>query len=609
MFLELINNNGRKYVRLVESNKVLDPNTNKKVPRKKTVLNIGFLSKFDDGDPEYFERLKASFKSGHPLIKELEPFVEKGAKKETYEVKIYEGTDECIGHPKLIANTIIEKILEELDLSQLIRTYKQHYGIKYDVYGFFKLLVLGRILNPVSKISTVNQNSDYYTDILKDDFYKYNIYDTLDFVFEHRHAIFNRINTNMTKKYGRTTNYLFYDVTNFFFETDREDGDVMQEDGTVMEGLRKVGVSKERRKTPIVQMGLIMDEQGIPISIEQFPGNKLDEFTVAKSFNNSVDGIQKSRFVFVGDKGFSKGPDLGYLISCNNGYIVSKSVRGSSKDDRRWIKDPEGFIHLSEDFKYKSRIVKRNHTLPDGSSIQVPEKQLTYWSRKYYNMEMNERKDFYEAVRKILDDPSSLKLNKTQKSNLSKYIDKKLIQKNTGELIDSDTLIASLNMDKLKEDYDLLGYYTIVSSETALDDLTLINKYHELVRIEDQFRIMKSTLDTRPVFVRTPEHILAHLSICTIALIVLRLIQRQIKISSCSSCNCDLFSDGLSANRIVRALNKFKVEQLDEFYYRFNDIDDPDLNLILSAFGISIPLKLFKLGELKHLKTLFRLSP
>ena len=376
MFLELINNNGRKYVRLVESNKVLDPNTNKKVPRKKTVLNIGFLSKFDDGDPEYFERLKASFKSGHPLIKELEPFVEKGAKKETYEVKIYEGTDECIGHPKLIANTIIEKILEELDLSQLIRTYKQHYEIKYDVYGFFKLLVLGRILNPVSKISTVNQNSDYYTDILKDDFYKYNIYDTLDFVFKHRHAIFNRINANMTKKYGRTTNYLFYDVTNFFFETDREDGDVMQEDGTAMEGLRKVGVSKERRKTPIVQMGLIMDEQGIPISIEQFPGNKLDEFTVAKSFNNSVDSIQKSRFVFVGDKGFSKGPDLGYLISCNNGYIVSKSVRGSSKDDRRWIKDPEGFIHLSEDFKYKSRIVKRNHTLPDGSSIQVPEKQL-----------------------------------------------------------------------------------------------------------------------------------------------------------------------------------------------------------------------------------------
>ena len=607
MFLELINNNGRKYIRLVETNKVLDRETNKKVPRKKIIYNVGFLSKFDNGDPEFFEKLKASFKSGYPLIKELEPYVDQGSKKETYELKIYEGTDMCIGHPKLIANSILEKILEELDLSQLIRTYKQHYGVKYDIYGFFKLLVFGRVLNPASKISTINQNNDYYTAILKEDSYKYNIYDALDFIYTHRHAIFNRINTNMIKKYGRTTNYLFYDVTNFFFETDKEDPDIELEDDTVIEGLRKTGVSKENRKTPIVQMGLIMDEQGIPISIEQFPGNTLDQITVSKCFDNSVDSIQKKRFVFVGDKGFAKGPNIGYLISNNNGYIIGKSVRGSTKDDKNWMRDSDGYINLSENFKYKSRIVVKKHKLPDGSVIQTPEKQVTYWSRKYYNMEVEERKSFFETVEKILDNPSSFKLTKTQKSTLSKYIDSNLINKNTGEAIDSNKLIASLNMEKLKEDYELLGYYTIVSSETAMDDISIIEKYHELVKIEDQFRIMKSTLNTRPVFVRTPEHILAHLSICTIALILIRLIQRQVKLSSPSD-DHDVLSEGLSANRIVTALNKFKVEQLDEFFFRFNDIDDSDLNLILSSFNISIPLKLFKLGELKHLKSLFKLS-
>ena len=162
-------------------------------------------------------------------------------------------------------------------------------------------------------------------------------------------------------------------------------------------------------------------------------------------------------------------------------------------------------------------------------------------------------------------------------------------------------------MIKLKEDYDLLGYYTIVTSETALDDLEIINKYHELVKIEDEFRIMKSTLNTRPIFLRTPEHIMAHLVICTIALIVIRLIQRQIKLKNPKD-SFNVFYEGLSANRIVAALNKFKVEKLDEFYYRFNDLDDPDLSIILSSFGINLPLKLFKLGELKQLKSSCNLS-
>lgn len=607
MFLELTNNNGKKYIRLVESNRVFDQKLNKHVIRKKTILNIGFLSKYDNGDPEYFNKLKSSFTSGQPLLKELEPYIEKGYKNEKYDIKIYEGTDNCIGHPKLIANSIIERILEELDVSQFIRTYKQHYGITYDVYGFFKLMVMGRILNPSSKISTISQNEDYYVPILKEGYYKYNIYDTLTFINEHRHAIFNRINTKMRQKYHRTTNYLFYDVTNFFFEIDKEDEDIDNEDGSIEIGLRKVGVSKENRKAPIVQMGLIMDEQGIPISIEEFSGNTLDQLTVAKTFDNSVENIQNSRYVFVGDKGFCQGPSLAYLLSNNNGYIVSKSTRKCTKSDKNWIKAQEGYIKISDEFKYKSRIIIRKHILNDGRVIEIPEKQVTYWRKKYYDMEIVERKSFYEIVKKIIEDPTSFRVSKTQKSDLSRFIKKDYVNRITGESIDSKELIAMLDMDKLKEEYDLLGYYTIVTSETGLDDLEIINKYHELVKIEDQFRIMKSTLETRPIYVRTKEHIMAHLSICTIALIVLRMIQREIKIKYPET-NVNVFYEGLSANRIVTALKKYRVEKLDDVYYRFNDIDDPDLKKILDSFGINIPLKLFKLGELKQIKGELNLS-
>lgn len=601
MFLELANNNGKKYLRLVESNRVFDEKKNEYVIRKKTILNLGFLSKYDNGDPEYFEKLKASFRLGRPLIKELEAYVDKGIKKETYDIKIYEGTDNCIGHPKLITNLILEKILEELDISQFIRTYKQHYGITYDVYGFFKLMVFGRILNPSSKISTITQNNEYYTPILKEGYYKYNIYDSLSFINEHRHAIFNRINTKMVKKYGRTTRYLFYDVTNFYFDIDKDDEDETDTEGEIERGLRKVGVSKENRKTPIVQMGLIMDEEGIPISIEQFPGNTLDQFTVEKTFENSVNDIKKSRFIFVGDKGFSKGQNLGYLIANNKGYIISKSVRNTTKEDINWIKDQTNYTNISEDFRYKSRIVVKRHTLPDGSIIEIPEKQVTYWSRKFFELEVAQRKSFYEIVKKIIESPNSLNITKIQKSDISKYIRKDYVNKISGESINANDIMAFLDMDKLKNEYELFGYYTITTSETGLDDLEIIDKYHELVRIEDQFRVMKSTLETRPIFVRTKEHIMAHLTVCTIALILIRMIQRQIKIKYPQN-EFNVFYEGLSADRIVTALNKFKVEKLDDIYYRFNDIDDPDLKIILSSFGIDIPLKLFKLGELKEIK-------
>lgn len=607
MFLELTNNNGRKYIRLVESKKVFDQTKNKRVPRKKTLLNLGFLSNLDNGDPNYFEKLKASFKQGTPLIKELEPFVEKGNKKEVYELRITEGTDNCIGHPKIIANTIIDKILDEIDLSQFIRTYKQHYGITYDVYNFIRLMILGRILKPCSKISTTAQNEDYYTPILKDGYYKYNIYDTLSFVNKHRHAIYNRINTKMKEKFKRTTRYLFYDVTNFFFDIDKEDEDIVNDEGITEAGLRKVGVSKERRKTPIVQMSLIMDEQGIPISIEQFPGNTLDQLTVSKTFENSVNDIQKSRFVFVGDKGFYKGPNIGYLITNNKGYIVSKSVRGCNNKEKDWILEQKDYIYKNPEFKYKSRITAQLRYLPDGTEIEVNEKQVTYWSKKYFDLQFAEKRSFYETIEKILNNPTSLKLSKTQKSDLSKYVKKEYINNKTGEVINSGNIIGLLDIDKVQREWDLLGYYTITTSETGMNDLDIINKYHELVRIEDQFKIMKSSLETRPIFVRTPEHILSHLDICTISLIVVRLIQRQIKLKYPEN-DFNVFYEGLSAERIVSALNKFQVEKIDDTYYRFNNIDDPDLKKILSSFGVELPLKLFKLGELRQLKNKYKMS-
>jgi len=611
MFLEIANNNGTKYIRICESVRITDKDSNKSVPKKKTIKNIGPVTKFDDGKPDFISRLKASYAAGNPILDVLKPYVNKSVPQEVFNIRLCEGTDECIAHPKLISNLLFEMLLEKLDISQLIRSYKNHYDVGFDVYGFFKLLLFGRILNPASKWATVKQNADYAVQIIKGDVQEFNAYKTLDFIYEHRNAIFNRINTSMVRHYHRTTNKVFYDVTNFFFETEEPDEDTVLPDGTTELGIRKKGVSKEHRETPIVQMGLLMDEQGVPISIECFPGNTLDHQTLATSFRNSVDSVaaSDSRFVYVCDKGIGKGESIVYAISNGIGYLTSRTVRGSSKEEKKWITDPEGYTVVSENFKYKTRIVKKTTTTPDGVKLEYSEKILTYWSKKHHDKEVAEKKSFYDFVRKYLEDPKSFRISSTQIPLVKKYIKKDVVNKKTGELLKASDLAAIVDVEKLKLDYDLMGYYTLATSEINMDDQQMIDTYGNLVEIEDQFRVMKSTLDTRPVFVRTKEHIIAHLTLCTIALILIRLIQKQIKAKHPESASKDLlFSNVLSADRIQTALNKWKLEMLGDTYCRFCDTDDPDLALILNSFNINIPKKCFKIGEIKQLKSKMEMS-
>lgn len=149
-----------------------------------------------------------------------------------------------------------------------------------------------------------------------------------------------------------------------------------------------------------------------------------------------------------------------------------------------------------------------------------------------------------------------------------------------------------------------MGYYQIVTSELTMDAQEVIDKYHGLTQIEDQFRVMKGDLDTRPLFVRTPEHVEAHLLICMIALVMLRIIQKRIIQSGLIPIDPDAYwSSGLSGCRIQTALNKWKVDKLPGELYRFLNTDDPDLKLILDSFGIDIPLKLYRRLELKNIKT------
>ena len=602
MFIDLNKNNGKDYLRLVESVRITNKN-GYKVSQKRTILNIGPLDRFDDGEPDFVGRLRKSFKAGRPLIPALQPYCEESKTAETYRFSIREGSPDCFGHPKLFSHLLLERIIEELGLNTFFSAYKGFTKLEYDVYGFAKLLIFGRLLNPASKCATVRQNDDYYEPILKD-FNPDNVYDTLSFIAGNKDKIIRRINTNLVKKAGRSPQVIYYDVTNFYFEIEDADDDILDEDGNVLEkGLRRFGVCKEERHQPIVQMGLFMDDEGIPISIASFPGNTLDHLTLRPAMEKTIDGLDLSRFILVADRGICHYRNLLHLLDAGNGYLVSKSLLKSTKAEQKWAYDEEGYVQASPDFKYKSRIVKRNVKDENGNSREVEEQVVVYWSRKFEERCRRENREFLDFLQKLEDSPANFRISALQSKALRKFMKKEYVNTKTGEAINSSDVKGFIDLDKVAEYRKSMGYYQIVTSELAMDPQTVIDKYHGLTQIEDQFRVMKGDLETRPLYVRTPEHVDAHLLTCMIALVMLRIIQKKVRDLGETDRDDVYWNVGMSAERIQKALNKWKVDALPDDLYRFMDIDDPDLSLILKAFDIRIPAKLYRRSELKSLKT------
>ena len=603
MFIECFVNNAKPYLRLAQSVRVANK-SGQKVSKKKVIKNIGPLDRYDDGQPNYVERLKKSFKAGNPLIPELLPYCSEKRQTETYHFSIREGSMDCFGHPRLFSHLLLERILEELGLNTFFSSYKRFSKLEYDVYGFAKLLIFGRLLSPDSKCATVRQNDDYYEPILaahNPD----NVYDTLDFIHANKDKIIRRINTHLVKKAGRSPKIIYYDVTNFFFEIEDPDEDILDEEGNVIEkGFRKNGVCKEERKLPIVQMGLFMDDDGIPIAIESFPGNTLDHLTLRTSLEKNIDDIGFSRFILIADRGIYNYQNMIHVTDAGNGYIVSKSLLKSTKNEREWAYSDDGYISVGDDFKYKSQIRKKKVKDENGNNRTIEEKVVVYWSRNFQSRAEAENKNFLDFLKKLQEHPENFRITATQSKSLRKFFKKECVNKETGEILDSTKIKAFVDFEKVEQYRKSLGYYQIVTSELTMEDREVIDKYHGLTQIEDQFHVMKGDLETRPIYVRTPEHITAHLLICMIALILLRIIQKKIVASGKVTVDPSAYwSTGLNGHRIQQALLKWKVDLLPGDLYRFMDIDDPDLRLILDSFDIKIPAKLYRRGELKSIKT------
>jgi transposase len=349
-----------------------------------------------------------------------------------------------------------------------------------------------------------------------------------------------------------------------------------------------------------------MDDAGIPIAVESFPGNTLDHLTLKKALGKNIDNLDLARFILIGDRGICNYTNILHITGSGNGYILSKSLLKGKAHEREWAYSEDDYIHESPDFKYKTRIITNKVKNENGKLAEITERVIVYWSRKFAHRAIAENKSFLDFLDKLMESPSSFRVTVAQAKTLRRFLSKELLNDKTGEIIDSSDWKALIDKSKVDSYKESFGYYQLVTSELTMDTKEVIDKYHGLSQIENQFRIMKGDLSTRPLYVRDPDHIRAHLLICMIALTVLRIIQNRIVSSglvpNTAKTNVS-WSMGLSGERVQRALNKWQVDKLQHDFYKFMNVNDSDLKLILDAFGINIPVKLFKRSELRKIKT------
>ena len=596
--IECVKNNGKPYLRLAESRYVKDIGRQKKF----VIKNLGPLSKFDDGKPNFLKRFREKFKNGEIDFDGITYYSNLPVKR-TFEID----NDMNYIALKNIGFLFLQSVYNSLGITEFLNRLKSDSKIEYDLNGLTKLMVFERILDPQSKKRTFENREKFLFQVVDSNDIN-QIYRALDVLSDNSKKIQNRMNTKIkNSSIGRNASLTYYDVTNYFFETMYGDDDIYQLDENneiikdekgkpiiVKKGFRKKGVSKENSKGPIVQMGLFIDNNGIPVSHKLFSGNTQDKTTFKNVLENDVDEMSLGKIITVADNGMNTQENKYLITEKGNGYIVSKSVKKSWTKIGSYALEDKDYTEIKNStgevvFKYKSRVneIELVYKNEDGtkSKKKIKEKEIIYWSKKHYEKELHQNKKFIEYLESCKEHPDKLKDKQRKSQEFIEVID---IDKKTGEVIKTKKIVVFLE-EKLKKYKETLGFYSIVTSEIEENDKEIINRYHGLSRIEDSFRIIKSDLEGRPIYVWTEEHIKAHFLICFIALTIIRIIQYKVlKYDNKSTLNVDGWEQGITADKIKQALNNFKACS-DKNGTCLISTPDIQIEKIVKSLGLEMP--------------------
>ncbi len=445
-----------------------------------------------------------------------------------------------------IGYAYLKRIFQELNISNVLKNKQYNTNIEYSLSKACELLTYSRILNPGSIKYIYEHKKEFFEpfDLRLDDLYR-----SLKPLLECKEDIFKTIWENTKDTYNRDASTSYYDCTNYYFEIEYDDQDIVNNNGeTVKKGLRKRGPEKNHRPDPIVEMGLLLDKQGFPISYNLFSGNTSEKETLVPELQKIKRRHNIDKVIVVADRGLNCSDNMiktaGIDLDKENrdGYVYGQSIRGADNEFKKWVLSDGYKIDkiINDDgeeiiFKHKSRIhPKKMYVTRDDKgltkggnkkkqAITVDQKQMVYYSQKYADKQKRDRQMIIEKAKDLIKNPSAY--TKATSYGAAGYVNNIKYDKETGVVIEDSTL--SLNEDKINEEAKYDGYYSIVTSEENLSDLELRNIYKGLAKIEETFKITKSEFNARPINVRLEDHIDAHFLICFISLVIIRILENK----------------------------------------------------------------------------------
>lgn len=489
----------------------------------------------------------------------------------------------------------LSRIYHELEIDYFMNNRRRYTNAQFNHNIIFQMLVFGRILFPDSKLGTWQNRHQLIGNMnFSDD----DVYRSLEFFAKHKSALIRHLHTMISRLYGRDTSLMFYDVTNYYWEIDQEDD------------LRKRGPSKEHRPEPIVQMGLLMDSRSLPITYNLFPGNTNDSLTFSPTMGDVSEELEKDGIVYIADKGMMSGDNRAEILINRNGYIISTSVRNADRKTQKYVTDDLGFtINREGTYKYKSRVVPVTISVTDQSTgkkkkVVVNERQIVFWSRKYQERTRHERAQVIQKAATY----------GTCENNHggNRYFKKLVIDKSDGAIVEDTEYARIFDDDLFSKDAALDGYYMICTNVVGLGpdekpfnrqsrflpdnmfqlnrpvgDRDIIDMYRGLWKIEESFRITKSWLKARPIFVHTAASIEAHFLTCFLGLLFLRILELKTDYA-------------IELNRMIKDLRKLQVVEESEDLFLLTHPTNV-VKKIGECFDLDLIKKRYTMQELKKM--------
>lgn len=509
----------------------------------------------------------------------------------------------------------LKDIYAKLNLSDFYKSVSSDRKITYDCNKICQFLTYARILDPASKYGTYDKLDTYYE---KPQVEYQHMIRFLDILDRNSDKYLKHLFDNSENIVKRDTSVMYYDCTNYFFETEKPDEEIVDEvTGEIILGLRQFGISKENKTSPIVEMGLIMDSRGIPISMCIHPGNTNEQLTAVPLEKEVIKMTGNKKFIYCADAGLGSYNIRKFNDMGGRAYIVTQSVkklgqeikdivfnnsnyRLLSNDDAITLKEMRTFdkkdannLSLYNDFAYKvipantamdtglyeEKVYKNGRTKKVKAKGTLHQYIIVTFSRKMMEYQRTIRERQLERAKKLLrlKDPEKIKKGP---NDIRRFL------KNTS----SDTANYVLDMDKIHEEEKYDGFYAVATNldDSAKDILAVAqNRY----KIEDCFRIMKTNFDARPVFLRKPERIRAHFLICYTALLIYRLME----------CKLDDNLTHVTTSNLIKTLRNMNVVNMDDMYYKSIYSGSQALDALERCFELQLNRKYYRPSDLNKI--------